>query len=73
MDSITSDASDANKLVTTRRAFEHKNTSHSQVLEPCASTKRWRGLTALLRQCVPSSEIDNPKLKVESKVPEGVS
>eukprot|EP00983_Pelagomonas_calceolata_P027892 874979-Pelagomonas_calceolata.AAC.1 len=39
----------ANKLVTTRRAMENKNTSRSQVMELASW---WRGLTALLNQCV---------------------
>eukprot|EP00983_Pelagomonas_calceolata_P071559 1151300-Pelagomonas_calceolata.AAC.1 len=41
----------ANRLVTTRRALENKNTSRSQSLW-------WRGLTALLSQCVSFSLID---------------
>eukprot|EP00983_Pelagomonas_calceolata_P008665 282649-Pelagomonas_calceolata.AAC.1 len=43
----------ANKLVTTRRAIENKNTTRSQVMEPAWW---WRG--ALLSQCVSFSLID---------------
>eukprot|EP00983_Pelagomonas_calceolata_P045099 1139554-Pelagomonas_calceolata.AAC.1 len=39
----------ANMLVTTRRAIENKNTSCSRVMEPASW---WRGLMALLSQCV---------------------
>eukprot|EP00983_Pelagomonas_calceolata_P007350 240133-Pelagomonas_calceolata.AAC.1 len=42
----------ANKLVTARRAIENNNTPHRQVLERALW---WRGLTALLSQCVPFS------------------
>eukprot|EP00983_Pelagomonas_calceolata_P069355 1150339-Pelagomonas_calceolata.AAC.2 len=55
----------ANKLVTTGCAIENNHTSHSQILEPGASTNPpdpdsvyyftalwWKGLTALLSQCV---------------------
>eukprot|EP00983_Pelagomonas_calceolata_P039615 1137252-Pelagomonas_calceolata.AAC.1 len=45
----------ANKLVTTRRANENKNTSCSQVMEPVSW---WRGFKALLSQCGPFSLID---------------
>eukprot|EP00983_Pelagomonas_calceolata_P001470 49367-Pelagomonas_calceolata.AAC.1 len=56
----------ANKLVTARRAFENKNTSRSQVMEPGPSNKPpnlhynllfeapwWRGFRALVSQYVP--------------------
>eukprot|EP00983_Pelagomonas_calceolata_P047212 1140533-Pelagomonas_calceolata.AAC.1 len=49
----------ADKLVTTRHAIESNNTSHSQVLEP---TSWWRGLAALLSQCVFFSSIDVGKV-----------
>eukprot|EP00983_Pelagomonas_calceolata_P057611 1145147-Pelagomonas_calceolata.AAC.3 len=61
----------ANKLVTTRRAIENKDTSRSQVMEPGASNNPpdphwgilfvalwWRGFKALLSQYVPFSLID---------------
>eukprot|EP00983_Pelagomonas_calceolata_P065218 1148493-Pelagomonas_calceolata.AAC.4 len=61
----------ANKLVTTRHAIENNITSRSQVMEPGASSNPldpqkhfyltalwWRGLTALLSQCVSFSLID---------------
>eukprot|EP00983_Pelagomonas_calceolata_P065141 1148457-Pelagomonas_calceolata.AAC.1 len=44
----------ANKLITTRRAIENNDTSHSQVME---SALWCRGLTALLSQCVSFSSI----------------
>eukprot|EP00983_Pelagomonas_calceolata_P063184 1147622-Pelagomonas_calceolata.AAC.9 len=51
----------ANKLVTTRRAIENKDTSCGQVMEPALW---WWGLTALLSQCVSSSLIDVGRIQL---------